>query len=62
VDEREKTYQDAENRRRERQERREEPTENDWADEAAKARTADDPRARTPHDAAGQPTTKSLEE
>ena len=33
-----------------------------WADEAAKARTADDPRARTPRDAAGQPSTRSLEE
>jgi hypothetical protein len=33
-----------------------------WADEAAKARTADDPRARTPKDAAGQPSTRSFEE
>ncbi|MFI6821563.1 hypothetical protein ACIBJE_11510 [Micromonospora sp. NPDC050187] len=29
----------------------------DWADEAAQARTADDPRAMAPHDAAGRPTT-----
>ncbi|WP_416901464.1 hypothetical protein [Micromonospora echinospora] len=29
----------------------------DWADEAAQARTADDPRAMAPHDAAGKPTT-----
>ncbi|MEU4565642.1 hypothetical protein [Micromonospora sp. NPDC023956] len=29
----------------------------DWADEAAQARTADDPRAVAPHDAAGRPTT-----
>jgi hypothetical protein len=33
-----------------------------WADEAAKARTADDPRARTPRDAVGQPSTRSLDE
>jgi hypothetical protein len=32
-----------------------------WADEAAKARSADDPRARTPSDAAGQPTDRSFE-
>ncbi|WP_434742638.1 hypothetical protein [Micromonospora sp. SH-82] len=29
----------------------------DWADEAAQARTADDPRAVAPHDAAGRPST-----
>lgn len=29
----------------------------DWADEAAKARTADDPRAMAPHDKAGRPST-----
>lgn len=29
----------------------------DWADEAAEARTADDPRAMAPHDAAGRPST-----
>ncbi|MFI9526640.1 hypothetical protein [Micromonospora rosaria] len=28
----------------------------DWADEAAQARTADDPRAVAPHDAAGRPS------
>ncbi|MEV6694450.1 hypothetical protein AB0M35_23540 [Micromonospora sp. NPDC051196] len=28
----------------------------DWADEAAQARSADDPRARTPHDATGRPS------
>lgn len=28
----------------------------DWADEAAQARTADDPRAMAPHDAAGRPS------
>jgi hypothetical protein len=33
-----------------------------WADEAAKARTSDDPRARTPSDAVGQPSTRSLDE
>jgi hypothetical protein len=33
-----------------------------WADEAAKARTSDDPRARTPRDAAGEPTTRSFDE
>jgi hypothetical protein len=33
-----------------------------WADEAAKARTADDPRARTPRDSSGQPSTRSLDE
>lgn len=32
-----------------------------WADEAAKARTADDPRARTPNDNAGQPSVRSFE-
>ncbi|MEV0396749.1 hypothetical protein [Polymorphospora rubra] len=29
----------------------------DWADEAANARTADDPRARAPHDRTGTPST-----
>ncbi|MFY1636789.1 iron transporter [Solwaraspora sp. WMMB335] len=29
----------------------------DWTDRAATARTSDDPRARTPHDAAGVPST-----
>ncbi|MFB9237130.1 hypothetical protein ACFFWC_16455 [Plantactinospora siamensis] len=29
----------------------------DWADEAARARTADDPRAVTPHDPTGVPST-----
>jgi predicted dinucleotide-binding enzyme len=29
----------------------------DWADEAVKARTSDDPRARTPHDTTGTPST-----
>ena len=33
-----------------------------WADDAAKARTAGDPRARTPSDSAGQPSTRSFEE
>ncbi|MEV1289174.1 hypothetical protein [Micromonospora sp. NPDC049679] len=28
----------------------------DWEDEAAEARTADDPRARTPHDRTGTPS------
>jgi len=28
-----------------------------WADEAAKARTADDPRAMAPRDRAGRPST-----
>ncbi|GAB3852172.1 hypothetical protein ACFFMR_30555 [Micromonospora andamanensis] len=28
----------------------------DWADDAAQARSADDPRARTPHDATGHPS------
>jgi hypothetical protein len=28
----------------------------DWADEAAQARTADDPRATSPRDAAGRPS------
>ena len=28
-----------------------------WADEAAQARTADDPRRRTPHDRSGVPST-----
>ncbi|MGW0432281.1 hypothetical protein ACWDV4_07010 [Micromonospora sp. NPDC003197] len=29
----------------------------DWADEAAQARTADDPRAVAPHDRSGKPST-----
>lgn len=33
-----------------------------WADEAAQARTAGDPRARTPRDATGQPSTRSFDE
>jgi hypothetical protein len=33
-----------------------------WADEAAKARTAGDPRARTPRDAVGQPSNRSFDE
>jgi hypothetical protein len=33
-----------------------------WADDAAEARSSDDPRARTPRDAAGQPSTRSFEE
>ncbi|MEH0970373.1 hypothetical protein V6U77_04445 [Micromonospora sp. CPCC 205546] len=38
--------------------RREQDTERgrDWADDAAEARTADDPRAMAPHDAAGRPS------
>ncbi|MFG1886963.1 hypothetical protein ACGFIR_03725 [Micromonospora sp. NPDC049051] len=38
--------------------RREQDTERgrDWADDAAQARTADDPRAMAPHDAAGRPS------
>lgn len=28
----------------------------DWEDEAVEARTADDPRARTPHDKRGTPS------
>ncbi|MGC5032885.1 hypothetical protein [Micromonospora sp. DT229] len=28
----------------------------DWADEAAQARSADDRRARTPHDTSGRPS------
>ncbi len=40
------------------QDRREQDAERgrDWADEAAQARTADDPRAMAPHDAAGRPS------
>jgi hypothetical protein len=33
-----------------------------WADDAADARTSDDPRARTPHDSAGQPSGRPFEE
>jgi hypothetical protein len=32
------------------------PEQRDWEDEAAEARTADDPRARTPHDKRGTPS------
>jgi len=35
--------------------------EHTWADDAAKARTADDPRSRTPGDAVGQPSQRSFE-
>jgi hypothetical protein len=31
----------------------------DWADQAARARTADDSRAAAPHDTSGTPTTGS---
>jgi hypothetical protein len=31
----------------------------DWADEAARARTTDDPRIITPHDSAGVPSTEN---
>ncbi|GAB3817187.1 hypothetical protein [Micromonospora zhanjiangensis] len=34
-----------------------EPGGDDWADEAARARTADDPRVMSPHDAGGVPST-----
>lgn len=34
-----------------------EAEERDWADEAAQARTADDPRATAPHDRTGRPST-----
>lgn len=40
---------------RERREREAEGTRK-WADEAAQARTADDPRAMSPRDAAGRPS------
>ncbi|WP_187151571.1 hypothetical protein [Salinispora tropica] len=41
----------------EREQRRRDAKRNrDWADEAARARTADDPRAMAPHDAAGRPS------
>ncbi len=33
----------------------------DWIDDAADARTADDPRARAPHDAAGVPSTGQMD-
>jgi hypothetical protein len=33
-----------------------------WVDEAADARTSDDPRARTPRDATGQPSTRPFDE
>jgi hypothetical protein len=36
--------------------------EGEWADDAAKARTAGDPRARTPNDAVGQPSDRSFDE
>ena len=43
ADERERRERDAERAR-------------DWADEAAQARTADDPRAMAPRDAGGRPS------
>ena len=42
--------------------RREERSGREWADDAASSRTASDPRARPPHDAAGQPTTRPFDE
>jgi hypothetical protein len=36
--------------------------EREWANDAAKARTAGDPRARTPSDALGQPSDRSFDE
>lgn len=47
---RDKAYQDQREQGRAEQRR-------NWADEAAQARTADDPRGRTPHDRAGVPST-----
>lgn len=44
--------QDAERKRREQEFQRT----REWADEAAQARTADDPRAMSPRDAAGRPS------
>ncbi|TCB99596.1 hypothetical protein E0H26_03295 [Micromonospora zingiberis] len=49
---REPVDQAAERKRREQDTR----PDRDWADEAAQARSADDPRARTPHDATGRPS------
>ncbi|WDZ86479.1 hypothetical protein [Micromonospora cathayae] len=50
-------------KRRDEQGRREdEERGRDWADEAAQARTADDPRAMAPHDAAGRPSTTGTRE
>jgi hypothetical protein len=34
----------------------------DWADQAAAARSASDPRRGAPHDRSGEPTTESLKE
>jgi len=34
----------------------------DWADDAADARTSDDPRARAPHDALGIPSNRPFDE
>jgi hypothetical protein len=42
--------------------RRDERPAGTWADEASKARTAGDPRARTPHDPAGQPSDQSFDQ
>jgi hypothetical protein len=44
------------------EDRRDDEPDRTWADEAAKARTADDPRARTPKDAVGQPTNRPFDE
>lgn len=40
----------------ERERREQNPQGGDWADKAAQARSADDPRARTPHDTTGRPS------
>jgi hypothetical protein len=42
--------------------RRTEQSAHSWADDAAKARTAGDPRARTPHDSTGQPSDQSFDQ
>jgi hypothetical protein len=65
------TVKDKNNRDRNRQDarpdaagdqRRDERSGRTWADDAADARTSDDPRARTPSDAAGQPSGRPFDE
>lgn len=41
---------------------RDETPADEWVEAAANARTADDPASRAPHDAAGTPSTRPLDE
>jgi hypothetical protein len=57
MSDRERSDESAKNR----QGRDERPTD-EWVEAAANARTADDPASRAPHDTAGTPSTRPLDE